>query len=195
MVPLRRHQQLGNQRRPRHFPAGAWRQLHPAGEPGQPTISTPGGSVSLTASGAASYNWSPATGLSCTNCPNPTANPATTTTYTVTGFDSTNTCSTSELVTVTVNIVGVEDGLFADGISAYPNPSDGNFIVEFERTEIADLQIELFNNVGQKVYTESLQDFSGSFRRVMDMSSMPAGVYHLRVTDGEKQNFKKLIFE
>lgn len=163
--------------------------------PANPTITTPGGSVSLQASGAASYTWSPATGLSCTNCANPTANPTTTTTYTVTGYDSTNTCSTSELVTVEVNIVGIEDGLFEDGIATYPNPSDGNFILEFNQTEIADLRIEMFNNIGQKLYVETLNDFSGNYRKALDMTSMPAGIYHLRITDGEKQHFTKLVFE
>lgn len=61
-----------------------------------------GGSVALQASGATTYSWSPATGLSCTNCANPTANPATTTTYTVTG-STTGGCFNTDPVTVTVN--------------------------------------------------------------------------------------------
>src|SRR5205085_7453285 len=47
-----------------------------------------GASASLQATGAASYVWSPVTGLSCTNCANPTASPASTTTYTVTGTNA-----------------------------------------------------------------------------------------------------------
>ena len=47
-----------------------------------------GASVGLTASGARTYSWSPSIGLSCNNCPNPTATPTATTTYTVTGTDS-----------------------------------------------------------------------------------------------------------
>jgi gliding motility-associated-like protein len=43
-----------------------------------------GDSMQLNASGGSTYAWSPATGLSCTNCANPYANPTTTTTYTVT---------------------------------------------------------------------------------------------------------------
>ena len=45
----------------------------------------PGGSAMLNSTGATSYVWSPGATLSCTNCNNPTANPVTTTTYTVTG--------------------------------------------------------------------------------------------------------------
>jgi|GEM_PF-4762282 len=54
-----------------------------------------GGSVQIggnpTASGGVppyTYSWTPSTGLSCTNCPNPTASPAQDTTYTVIVFDS-----------------------------------------------------------------------------------------------------------
>lgn len=74
-----------------------------------PSISTgsnqvicPGGAASLSATGATSYTWSPATGLSCTACANPTASPASTTTYTVTGTNA-NGCVNTSNVTVTVN--------------------------------------------------------------------------------------------
>ncbi len=61
-----------------------------------------GSSVQLTATGAATYNWSPTSGLSCGNCPNPTASPTTTTVYTITGVD-TNGCIGTGQVTVVVN--------------------------------------------------------------------------------------------
>ena len=62
-----------------------------------------GNSAQLQATGAASYTWTPATGLSCTNCPNPVANPTTTTTYTVVGLGgSANNCANTSQVTVTV---------------------------------------------------------------------------------------------
>ncbi|MBK9016569.1 MAG: hypothetical protein IPM82_22225 [Saprospiraceae bacterium] len=48
-----------------------------------------GNATQLQATGANSYIWAPATGLSCTNCPNPIASPNVTTTYFVTGDDGT----------------------------------------------------------------------------------------------------------
>lgn len=47
------------------------------------------------------YSWSPATGLSCTNCPDPTATPTTTTTYVVTATDNYG-CAKTDSVTVNV---------------------------------------------------------------------------------------------
>lgn len=61
-----------------------------------------GDSTQLQASGAISYVWNPATGLSCNNCPNPMASPSSTTTYTVTGTAA-NGCTRDDVVTVTVN--------------------------------------------------------------------------------------------
>jgi trimeric autotransporter adhesin len=55
----------------------------------------------LTATGASSFTWSPATGLSATTGASVTATPAVTTTYTVTG--TTNNCTSTAQVTVTVS--------------------------------------------------------------------------------------------
>jgi hypothetical protein len=63
--------------------------------------------VTLTASGAVSYTWSPATSLSATTGATVTANPTTTTTYTVTGIVAG--CSTPGTATVTVSIKPVSD--------------------------------------------------------------------------------------
>ncbi len=61
-----------------------------------------GESQNLAGTGATTYSWSPATGLSDANIANPTANPTTTTTYTLTGTDA-NGCQNTDQITVTVN--------------------------------------------------------------------------------------------
>jgi gliding motility-associated-like protein len=62
-----------------------------------------GGSTSLTATGADSYTWLPATGLSPATGSPVTANPTATTTYTVTGTIAATGCTGSTTVVVTVN--------------------------------------------------------------------------------------------
>ncbi len=61
----------------------------------------PGGSTQLSASGAQTYNWSPATGLSNPNIANPVAAPAVSTAYSVIGIDQ-NGCSGTDTILVTV---------------------------------------------------------------------------------------------
>lgn len=60
-----------------------------------------GQSTQITAFGATSYTWSPAASLSATTGSSVTANPTSTTTYTVTG--SANGCSSTTQLTLTVN--------------------------------------------------------------------------------------------
>jgi len=60
-----------------------------------------GTTIGLSASGAASYGWMPSTGLNMTTGGNVTAGPVNTTTYTVTG--TTNGCSSTQTVAITVN--------------------------------------------------------------------------------------------
>ena len=58
--------------------------------------------VTLTANGASTYFWNPSSGLSCTACQSPSANPSVTTTYTVTGVTPAG-CSDTAVVTVVVD--------------------------------------------------------------------------------------------
>ncbi|MGQ0827323.1 MAG: gliding motility-associated C-terminal domain-containing protein, partial [Bacteroidota bacterium] len=60
----------------------------------------PGSTTTLNASGGTDYNWTPATGLSNATIFNPVANPASTTTYTVTVTSGTCTGTASVIVTV-----------------------------------------------------------------------------------------------
>ena len=83
-----------------------------------------GDSTALTASGATSYTWSPATALGHTNTASVTATPLATTIYTVTGItgacSSTNTISVGPL-TFTVNKVNLCMGDSATLIASNPN--------------------------------------------------------------------------
>ncbi len=88
-----------------------------------------GGSLALTASGAASYTWSPPTGLSCLICPNPLATPTTTTTYKVVGVGA-NGCKDSVNYTVVVKpipvgIITAKPDTICDGDSATLTASGG----------------------------------------------------------------------
>ncbi len=66
----------------------------------------PGDSVRLTAAGPGPYTWSPAEGLSCTECNAPWASPDSTTVYTVSSTAG-GCCPNSDEVTVTVYLPGI----------------------------------------------------------------------------------------
>lgn len=103
---------------------------------------TPGLSANLVASGAVSYSWSPASGLSCTNCPNPVASPNTTTTYTVTGTNA-NGCSSSTAAQVFVEQIV--------SCSVCPNILGSNLtstsIIPAKQTYCVNSNVNIFGNV------------------------------------------------
>ncbi|MBL7925958.1 MAG: T9SS type A sorting domain-containing protein [Bacteroidia bacterium] len=69
--------------------------------PTSDTICNPGGApISLTASGASTYTWAPAAGLSATTGASVNATPSATTTYTVTGTDA-NGCTATATAIIT----------------------------------------------------------------------------------------------
>jgi len=82
-----------------------------------------GASTQISVVGGISYQWTPATGLNATNIDNPTASPASTTTYTVEA--SNGSCSGIASVTVTV-----DNSPPAAGFNTIPN----NFTVAFVNT-------------------------------------------------------------
>jgi len=67
------------------------------------TSNVGGKQIGETAQAGCSYSWSPTTGLSSSTVSNPTANPGSTTTYTVTKILDSTGCSNTAQVTVTVN--------------------------------------------------------------------------------------------
>jgi gliding motility-associated-like protein len=68
---------------------------------GPDTLICRGTGTQLSASGGNTYTWSPTNGLSCTNCPNPIANPDAETAYVVSGT-SLQGCSNTDTVIVKV---------------------------------------------------------------------------------------------
>jgi hypothetical protein len=80
--------------------------LPPVVSAGRDTAICAGNAVQLStivsgAQGSVSYTWQPSAGLSCTNCPNPVATPAQTTSYIVTATAANG--SASDTVVITVN--------------------------------------------------------------------------------------------
>jgi len=75
--------------------------------------------INTTSAGAATYLWSPATGLSCTTCSNPIATPSFTTTYYVTAYSLIGACSSTDTIAIGVS------SLTQITPTASPNPACG----------------------------------------------------------------------
>jgi gliding motility-associated-like protein len=112
-----------------------------------------GDEVQLTASGGSSYSWTPSTGLSCVNCPNPIANPTTTTTYTVTATDDFGCTGTAS---VTVFVITLCGDLFVPTIFS-PNGDGNNDVQCVMGGCVESMTFAIFNRWGEKVFETNNQ--------------------------------------
>lgn len=112
-----------------------------------------GNSTTLSVIGGEKYSWSPAEGLSCSDCANPIATPTTNTTYCVTVSDS-STCTTSECLTIYLTL---DCGQVFVPTSFSPNGDNLNDLLEVKMNPacIENFEFILFDRWGEKVFESS----------------------------------------
>jgi photosystem II stability/assembly factor-like uncharacterized protein len=90
--------------------------------------------------------------------------------------------------------VGVEETSASDDISIYPNPSDGNFTVEFSLAQSSKVEISIYDGAGKIIKSKSLGLRSaGVHSEAVTLGSVNDGLYSVLVTSGKEQQVWKLI--
>jgi len=77
------------------------------------------------------------------------------------------------------------EGLTADEFSVYPNPNNGQFMIEMNLVEKQDVILSIFNSNGQLVRELKFDDID-NFARAIDMNNVAEGLYHIRINAGGK---------
>ena len=151
--------------------------------PASATIQS-GSSVQIGVTGGTNYSWSPAAGLSCSNCANPIASPTETTTYIVTATDE-NGCETTASITVTVESACVD--IFVPTIFS-PNNDGNNDILCVYGSCISTITFDVFNRWGEKVFETT--DPEACWDGTQNNKPLNSGVYVYKVvvllTDGNE---------
>lgn len=123
----------------------------PPANAGPDTLICQNGSTQLNATGGVSYQWSPSTGLSCTNCASPVANPAVTTTYVVTATDGFG-CTNTDSVVVTIDVcTGVASTSDLSSATIFPNPFSSAATLQINNYKGAALRFEMYDVFGRRV--------------------------------------------
>ena len=70
----------------------------------------------------------------------------------------------------------------------YPNPNNGNFTIDVSNIDISlkDLALNLFNVIGEKVYTSHLTPINGKVRSDLSLETLPNGTYFVKVPGQNK---------
>jgi hypothetical protein len=109
----------------------------------------------------------------------------------VTNNSSANTCVTTDQINVEVTNENAIETLVKDGISIYPNPTDGIINLEF-RNRIENTWIRITNVTGREVYAEYLKNFTGI--KTFDLSGIDKGIYIISVQNENTNLTSKIVF-
>jgi len=86
--------------------------------------------------------------------------------------------------------VASEDG----NVLIQPNPNNGRFTLSFSNTEKGDVTVEVINSIGQSVYNEVVRDLEGNYKRELDLSTMGAGAYYVKLKRNGNTTSHKVIY-
>jgi PKD repeat protein len=84
--------------------------------------------------------------------------------------------------------VGISEALDG-GLNVYPNPSNGQFVVEVSGVD-ADAQITVMDVAGRQIYTESV-NMNGNFRKELNLN-IASGTYLLQISTVEGKVTRKI---
>ncbi|MFN0176848.1 MAG: right-handed parallel beta-helix repeat-containing protein [Saprospiraceae bacterium] len=100
--------------------------------------------------------------------------------YTV-SLSVSNSCETTLVLNTVTVIISGEKSLEAGGweFALSPNPNDGAFNLGVVSPENAEARMSVLNALGQEIYAENIQAVEGKNIFPINLSELPAGLYHL----------------
>lgn len=78
------------------------------------------------------------------------------------------------------------------GVSIYPNPNSGNFMVELNAARISTVDIQIMNSFGSLVFEETGLQINGKFMKNFNMN-LKSGIYFLVIRSGSEKTMQKLL--
>jgi hypothetical protein len=142
-------------------------------------------------SGTYTYSWTSNPAGFVSIIKNPVASPLVTTDFTVTVSDGTST--TTDMVTVTVSGVGLNDGTGKAGMRIFPNPTQGEFSLILENGTAGDISFSAFRLDGTEIWRNNI---AGSTSRMVlkgDLRDQPDGIYLISIRDRTSNRYIKII--
>jgi PKD repeat protein len=93
-----------------------------------------------------------------------------------------------------VNVNGISDLEWAAGFGeVYPNPVSEKASIQINLSETTDIEIGVYNNLGQLIKQTIKTAFAGENKISIDMTSQYPGIYFLRISKGEHNTIKKFV--
>ena len=92
-------------------------------------------------------------------------------------------------------VQGIEFTELDKNISIYPNPTSGEFSIDFNDTWEGDVDCKITDIFGRSIYSNILDNKSSNSSHRIDIRDSNDGVYIVQLVQGEKKTMKKIIKE
>jgi hypothetical protein len=149
--------------------------------------------LSANAEGAVSYLWTPGNATTPTISIDTAGAGLSTRIYTVVAKGA-NGCTTTAKSTVSFkNCTGIEEMVGNVRFMLYPNPSNGQFAIEFKSGSREDVNMKVVNSSGATVYVLNSIAINGNMTREFDLRNLARGTYMLVLENNKMQITRQLI--
>ncbi|MDG2228405.1 MAG: PKD domain-containing protein, partial [Flavobacteriales bacterium] len=156
------------------------------------TLIVAGGTINFSnaGSGATSYSWSFGDGTSST-LGSPSHTFTTAGTYTVILTGTLGNCSSSDTITINVGYTGVEEVNLEESVNLYPNPSNGEFNLSLNFPIEQDVEIRIFNTIGELLASRTMNNTSSSVVE-FNLNSNAEGFYFVNIKTTNQSITKRI---
>jgi hypothetical protein len=119
-------------------------------------------------------------------------------TYIVTNFGdywdvvTLNGCSSDTSNHIIFPVVGINQHS-SSVINLYPVPNEGIFNVSITTASQESFSIQVYNSLGVKIFEETKVVVNSSLQKVIDLGTIPTGVYTVIFEDSQNQVVKKIV--
>ena len=104
----------------------------------------------------------------------------------------------AEVEDYTIEVIDATASLDNDtfeGFNLYPNPSNGNFNLQFNAESTESVEIQLYDLTGRLVKELQFSNISLRFSESISFQNTAKGFYVLKIKNGAKQTSRKLVIE
>ncbi|MBI2969081.1 MAG: Ig-like domain-containing protein [Bacteroidetes bacterium] len=89
---------------------------------------------------------------------------------------------------------GMNNNMMAE-VKTEPNPNNGLFRLLITSPQSSRVEIEMYNLVGQRIWSDNFMSGSGKYDRKIDITAMPEGIYTLSVNINGSRLYRKVVRE
>lgn len=90
-------------------------------------------------------------------------------------------------------VTSLDERLNTISLTVYPNPSTGIITINWRNEVASDIRISVFDQLGNLLHHESVQNTGGNMEKALNLSNFPNGLYHFVLESGNEKTVKKVV--